>query len=269
MFDLEYVKNELKKFDKFKFYEEPHVYTYLDDYGNEKEISISVTALVSNYENYFDEEGIAGLKSLKTGISKDEILEKWRFDREFACLKGTHTHLYNEYLWGGKNKYSYDKKQVINDFGYDVLSPIWDKLKSICDKFYEKYKDNLIPIGLEQVIGSVEYDVAGSIDFLAYSKKLDSIIIIDYKTNKEIKTNSFNDKKMLPPLDDITDCNYYHYSLQLSMYKIILEKETNLKICPKKWLVWINENNISFKLYNCANLDEKAKEILEDRKKSN
>lgn len=269
MFDLEKVKKELEKFDKYKFYEEPHVYTYLDDNGNEKEIGISVTGLVNSYENYFDEEGAAGLKSLKTGIPKDEILEKWHFNRDFSCIKGTHIHAYNEYLWKNK-KYEYDKESVIKELGFDALSNIWGNLKSISDKFYEKYKDNLIPVGLEQTIGSVYYDVAGTIDFLAYSKKLDALIIIDYKTNKEIKANSFNDVKMLPPLDDIPDCNYYHYSLQLAIYKVLLEHETNLKIYPKKWLVWINENNNNnFVLYECKDLDEKAKQILEERLKNN
>lgn len=259
------IKKELKKFNKYKFYEDEHKYTYLEDDGSESEIGISVTSLIDKYTNYFDEEKVAGLKSLKDGISKDEILARWHYDRDFSCLKGTFTHAYNEYLWKGKS-YEYDKNLVIEMFDGDVIEPIWDKLKTISESFYEKFKDNLVPVGLEQVIGSKDYNIAGTIDFLAYSKKLDAIIIIDYKTNKEIKDKAFNNQRMLPPLNNIIDCNYYHYSLQLAIYKYILEQETNLKIYSKKWLVWINENNKKFKLYECADLDEKAKEILELRK---
>lgn len=266
MLDLEKVKNELKKFDRYKFYEDEHIYTYLENDNSETQVGISVTTLIGKYENPFDEEKIATLKSLKEGIPKQDILDSWHFDRDFACTKGTYTHAYNEHLWKNEITYDYDKDSVIAEFGYDVLSPVWDKLKHICDSFYDKFKDHLIPIGLEQIVGSKDFDIAGSIDFLAYSKKLDSIIIIDYKTNKEIKKETYNNTKMLYPLNDIPDCNYYHYCLQLAIYKVILEHETNLKIYPKKWLIWINEKNDNFVLYECKDLDYKAKEILETRR---
>ena len=32
---------------------------------------------------------------------------------------------------------------------------------------------------------------------------------------------------MKPPLDHLPDCNYYHYSLQLNIYRAILESEYN------------------------------------------
>lgn len=263
--NLNRIQKELKKFDKYKFYPEPHIYTYIDNNGKEVEISTSVTSLIEEYTQEFDKESMAEIKARRECTTKEEILDKWKYDNDFACIKGTITHVYNEYLWQNK-KYEYDKEEIIKKFGKDVIEPIWDKLKRISDSFYSRFKDNLIPVGLEQVIGSIDYDIAGTIDFLAYSKKLDALIIIDYKTNKEIKNKSFDNEKMLKPLDNIPDANFYHYSLQLSIYKYLLEYETNLKVYSKKWLVWINENNSDFKLYECANLDDKAKKLLELRK---
>lgn len=263
--NLNNIKNELKKFDRYKFYEEPHVYTYIDDDDNEIPLETSVTSLIDDYTNYFDKEKIAGIKAKKENIPKDDLLKKWAFDNNLACTKGTITHAYNEHLWKNES-YEYNKQEIMDMFGKDVIEPIWDKLKKISDRYYNKYKDFLIPIGLEQIIGSIEYNIAGTIDFLAYSKKLDAIVIIDYKTNKEITKKSFNNQKMLYPLNEITDSNYYHYSLQLAIYKHILEHETNLKICSRKWLVWINENNDDFKLIECANLDKEAEILLESRK---
>ena len=267
MINLDNVKSELKKFDRYKFYEEPHIYTYVEDDGSESEVGISVTTLVGKYENEFDEDKIATFKSIKDGIPKEDLIAMWHYDRDFACCKGTHTHAYNEFLWKGKELYSYNKEKVIEEFGYDVIAPVWDKLKHICESFYKKFNDKLIPIGLEQIVGSRDYDIAGAIDFLAYSKKLDAIIILDYKTNKEIKFNSYKDKKMLFPLDNIPDCNYYHYCLQLAIYKLIIEHETNLKLSNKKWLIWMNEINDDFILYECENLEAEAMKILEARRK--
>ena len=269
MMNLQSVKEELKKFDKYKFYEEPHIYTYQEDDGTETQVGISVTTLVGQYEKPFDEDRVATFKSKKDGIPKQDLIDMWHFDRDFACCKGTHTHAYNEYLWKGGSLYNYNKKEVIKEFGFDVISPVWDKLKKICESFYNTFKDNLIPLGLEQIVGSKDYDIAGAIDFLAYSKKLDAIIILDYKTNKEIKLESYKDEKMLYPLNDIPDCNYYHYCLQLAIYKQIIEHETNLKIHPKKWLIWMNEVNDDYILYDCENLDDAAKKILEARRVKN
>ena len=72
---------------------------------------------------------------------------------------------------------------------------------------------------------------------------------------------------MLYTLDNIPYCNYYHYCLQLDVYKFILEYETNLKLSDKKWLIWMNEKNEDYILYECQNLDKEARKILEIRRK--
>lgn len=261
-------KNELKKFDRYKFYEEPHIYTYVEDDGSETQMGISVTTFIGQYEQPFDENNVALKYAKKHNMNVNDVLWQWHYDRDFACVKGTHTHAYNEYLWrwSGEYLYSYDKEMVIAQFGEDVIAPVWDRLKNICEKFYQKFHDRLIPLGLEQIVASKDFDIAGAIDFLAYSKKLDSIIVLDYKTNKQIKFESYGDKTMKEPLIKIPDSNYYHYCLQLAVYKYLIQYETNLRLSDKKWLIWINEINDDFILYECENLDKEAEMILMERK---
>ena len=60
--------------------------------------------------------------------------------------------------------------------------------------------------------------------------------IIDYKTNKEIKMESFKNwegisEKMLHPVSHLDDCNFNHYALQLSIYMYIILKH-NPKLIP-------------------------------------
>jgi NADPH-dependent 7-cyano-7-deazaguanine reductase QueF-like protein len=62
--------------------------------------------------------------------------------------------------------------------------------------------------------------------------------IIDYKTNKEIKKESYVDwegksAKMMSPVDSLDDCHFYHYALQLSIYMYIILKH-NPKLKPGK-----------------------------------
>lgn len=57
----------------------------------------------------------------------------------------------------------------------------------------------------------------------------DTIDVIDYKTNKEIKKESFKNwegvsQKMLGPCSHLDDSNYWHYALQLSAYLYMMLK---------------------------------------------
>lgn len=269
MINIENINKELAKFKRFTFYEEPHIYTFkANPQDKEREISTSVTSLVHSYTNPFDAEKIAPLVARKEGVTKEVILSRWDFKRELACDKGTAIHAYMEWRFGKYGNYSYDKDFIIKKYGYDPIEPLWDKIKSVGEKFYQDYKDRLIPIGLELVLGSIDYDLAGCIDFLAYSKKLDAIIILDYKSNDKIKfEDESRGKKMLYPLHHIPDTNYYHYCLQLAIYKHLLEYETNLKVLNKKWLIYINEKHDNYKLYECLDLSKEAKMILDLRRK--
>jgi len=60
--------------------------------------------------------------------------------------------------------------------------------------------------------------------------------ITDYKTNKEIKVESYTNwegvsQKMNPPLTHLDDCNLMHYALQLSLYMYVILKH-NPKLSP-------------------------------------
>jgi hypothetical protein len=62
--------------------------------------------------------------------------------------------------------------------------------------------------------------------------------ITDYKTNKEIKTESFKNwegisEKLLIPVNNLDDCHFNHYALQLSIYMYIILKH-NPKLKPGK-----------------------------------
>ena len=74
-------------------------------------------------------------------------------------------------------------------------------------------------------------------------------LIVTHNTNKELKKKSYYDQNkkqnimMKYPLNNIMDCNYYHYTLQLSLYAYLLQQikpELNIK---KLTLIYINHDN--------------------------
>ena len=70
-----------------------------------------------------------------------------------------------------------------------------------------------------------EVEMAGTFDFLGF--KGDTIDLVDWKTCDKIW--SFSQLKLSPPFDKLDDCNLNVYSLQLCMYKYMLEKEYELQ----------------------------------------
>lgn len=260
---LDDIKNKLHVFDKFHFVEEPHIYWWLDKDGNRQEAETSMTALIHSYSAPFEEEEIAKRVALREQRPVEDVLADWKRTNLFSTTKGTYIHAFNENLWQQK-EYNYPPEEVIKLFGKDVIEPIWGKLKQIALEFYQQYKDRLIPIGLELVIGDEELKICGSIDFLCYSKKLHSLIIIDYKSNKAIKFESYNHQKMRGCLSHLEDCNFIHYSLQLNGYQYILEKNTGLKLNNQHFIVWMNENNLSYEIYQTKDLYNEARTMLQE-----
>lgn len=105
--------------------------------------------------------------------------------------------------------------------------------------WFEKYRiDRLnhtfIP---EQIVYSQKLQLAGMVDLLVHNPDDNSYSIIDWKTNKRIDTSAFRGKKGLHPASrDLEDCNYVHYSLQMTLYRYILEECYGLTVTSQKIL---------------------------------
>ena len=67
---------------------------------------------------------------------------------------------------------------------------------------------------------------------------------------------------MLGPVSHLDECEFSTYSLQLSLYKYIIEYETKLKI-EDCFIVWFNENNNKYKLIKCADYSKEIIDMLD------
>ena len=88
-----------------------------------------------------------------------------------------------------------------------------------------------IDIISEVIVYSTELSIAGTVDILAKDNTTGSYEIIDWKTSKKIEMVSYGQKMGTHEITkNIMDCNFYHYSLQLSLYRYILETYYGIKI---------------------------------------
>ena len=251
-----------KAFGKYTFIEDGHYYLC-----NGKRVEISTTGLIALYENEFDKETISLQKANDRGISQSEILEEWRIENLHSTIKGNLVHLYAQSLWEHE-KFEIDYSNIPKEINLNRLKTEIDILKKQADNFYNDYRDMYELIGCEIYLGDEDYDECGATDIVFYNKYTEEIIIADFKTNKEIKRESYRHKKMLIPLHKLDDCNYSHYSLQLSAYKYKFEKNTGLKVA-ETFIIYFNTNVENYEIIEPLNVENEIKKIYEIRRVKN
>ena len=90
-------------------------------------------------------------------------------------------------------------------------------------------------------------------------------VIYDWKRSKEIKkTNNNNETSTLPILDYIPNSNYWHYTLQLNIYKRILEINYNI-IIDSLYLVIIYPENKNYMKINVPIMNDLINELFTHR----
>lgn len=257
----EYLNELNKAFGDFKFFEEDHHYEFKG-----KRVGISVTRLIEEYTNEFDAQAVAEKIATRDNKTIQEVLNEWEYKNKFACEKGSTCHEFAQSLWSGKGFiYGYfdSSSEYIKAVG---------KITKQADNFHEDYKDRLEHLADEYVIGSEEYDIASAIDHLFINKLTGGLVLVDYKTNSDIyKDQKYYENsrrkppKMKIPLHNIDDFTIKHYHIQLSIYKYLVEKYTNLKF-EEMFIVYFSENIENYEIIPVPYLYKEVKNILELRR---
>jgi ATP-dependent exoDNAse (exonuclease V) beta subunit len=237
------VFKELAKFKNVKYHDEFHKY-----YIGEQEL-ISGTGFIGTFKEKFDFANMAKSSAKKKGVSVEEILSDWAFKGNFSRTKGTLLHDYAENYWQNK-VYPIDYKSYEQEFGEGLMEGRLKECLRMFHQFYEDSSSALNPIALELVVGDSEIGIGGMVDGLFWNQKMGELQIWDYKTNKEIAEFSKYRKRMLAPINFLQECELETYSIQLNLYKYIIEKNTNLKI-GRCYLVHIHEEREKYNVIEC------------------
>jgi len=257
-----YLQELNKAFGDFKFFEEDHYYEYKG-----QQVGISVTRLIEEYANEFNAQEIAEKVAIKENKTIQEILDEWEYKNKYACMKGSLCHEFAQTLW--KTDWHHDEPFLANSFKLANKGLTNDenikKINFQALHFYQDYKDRLEHLADEYVIGSEEYDIASAIDHLFINKYTNGLVLVDYKTNSDIHKNEKYAKNMKVPLSHLKDFTLNHYYIQLSIYKYLVEKYTNLKI-EDFFIVYMSENIDNYEIIEVPYLFKEVKNILELRR---
>ncbi len=252
------VPNEIfTAFNDITFYDEPHKY-----FLNNREL-ISVTTLIHQYQEEFNENYWSNYKGEQFHISQREILRAWKFINNKGTIKGSAIHDYTENLFQNK-KFQYPKDMIIKEFGFDPVINEYNITKRHVNNFYNDVHGKLIPIKTEYVVYDKELMIAGMLDILFYNVKMKEFQIWDWKTNKDFTTDC-KERHLIRDLFVLEDCDLELYSLQMEMYKQIIQRNIPIKL-GKSYIVWFSHNNDNYKIIETKDRSYYVSLIFENRK---
>lgn len=268
------------------FNDENHCYWNIND--NEK--YISVTTLIHKFTQPFDKDFWSAYKALEKHIPKDswaiekksllnskkfdksildlyniselefnktqqEILDEWDNENRKSCERGTKIHEELEYsFYNNPHNISLQKFGIGGKFECK-------KDYSELDLEYGVYPEYLIYRESDDGI----LRIAGQVDLII--KSGNEITIVDHKTNKKIEqksgfnTSTRSNVKMKYPLNNLMDCNFYHYTMQLSTYAWMLQK-INPNFVIKDLILNHYDHNGKNTLYHCEYLKSEVEKML-------
>lgn len=226
------------------FEDEPHLY-HVDWKGDgvfTHGDTCSVTKLIHHFFPVFDaDECIATMQNRESWVrskyypkTADEIKAQWKELGRQACMIGSSMHQYID---------QYYNKEPEAATPPAILAVELQHFEKLREEIHGKSNENrLVPYRSEFFMFSDDKSrIPGAADMLFVNdavmktkwdivknfngSKPDTlhVVMYDWKRCKEIRKFDFNRQTGYGPCKQIPNANYFHYSLQLSLYKYILE----------------------------------------------
>lgn len=252
---IDYLKtrNAHPRDTRIHFDEGPHIYTIE---GDDAKYTSVTTWNHSHFEHFNAEaviEKIVNGKNWKDpkykyyGMSREEIMKLWDDKRDRASLAGTMMHQDIEYFYNGA-----DVSNNSIEFQY-------------FHRFLADFPE-LKPFRTEWNVFHEELKLSGSIDMI-FENPDGTLQIYDWKRVEEIRNEpDFGKYAKTKCIQHLPDTNFWHYALQLNVYKMILETKYDKKITDM-YLVCLHPDNQykSYQRIQIPVLEKEMKELVEFR----
>lgn len=244
--------------DNLIHFDEPsHVYTVK---GSSKGIT-SITTFLHAFFPHFDADAVIKnmMRSKKWpeskwfGMSAAAIKEAWNANGREASEAGTAMHLGIEMVMNGAEAEVADSIKASIEWRY-----FWN--------YWREDQATWEPWRTEWEVWDEDLKLAGSVDMIYRNKHDGTFAVYDWKRSKEIKMeNSF--QTGFGPVAHFPDCNYWHYTLQLNLYRWLLEKHYGI-VVSEMALVIMHPNNKNYKRYKLNRLDDEIEGVIEARRRA-
>lgn len=255
-----------------EFFEGTHTYIYKDVH----QFHTSSTSFVKKFFKKFDSGKIIKnmmesnywrnnkyYKMTKHLNSDYEIIQfisnLWSSMGTEATTKGTEMHDQIERFYNYVTQTNHPN--IHKSFIKVELDEYYSKEFIMFMEFYHDHEHEYEPYRTEWLVYDLKYDIPGAIDMVFRDKTTGKFIICDWKRSKEIKQTPFKNDHALEPISHISDCNYYHYSLQVNLYKYILETNYNIDV-SEMWIINIHPNFSKYQKFVINDFQDEIKSML-------
>ena len=260
------------------FDEGPHKYTIqgVPNITPETEFTSVTTWVHQHFEHFDAKKVIQGMmRNTKKwndpvanakyyGKTAEEIERSWATAGQEAAAKGTEMHYKIECFYN----------QPEHTDATDATDATDTAEMQQFMNFHQDFADTLKPYRTEWTVFHEEARIAGSIDMVFESRRRgesdpSSLLIYDWKRCREItKASRANKFATHPAIEHLPDTNYWHYALQLNIYKYILQTKYG-KTVSDLYLVVLHPEAQNYQRIKLPDLQTEVHELFEERIRAN
>jgi hypothetical protein len=224
----------------------------------------SVSGLIGDFYTPFEAEKVAKWSGKKANKTAKQMLAEWKAIADKACNLGTRVHEFGERYTIIRFRALTDMTEVVSAAQHlEEGESLLPKEEAVI-QFWNDMPEYYVPIILELKMFSKELEYAGTADIILLDTRDNSLVIGDYKTNKDL-FKQYKDTKMLSPFQKLPECPHSKYQLQLSFYQILLE-QTGYKV-SRRFLVWLREREDGTGFYTMYDTPDHTKILRSHMKK--
>lgn len=236
-------------FTQIEFNKDAHRY-----FIGEQELT-GVTDYLKRFQPPFDRDGIARRSAEKEGRTKAEVLAEWDAKGEKARKIGLAVHSHIEQTLrqnGGNGQMTLDPFLTLNLKlpEIEAFDNLWRQTRLTVSWCMEH---------VEWIIGDVKLGLAGTVDTMLYSHQTKKYHIWDWKTGNLDLYNKW--QNLLPPFEDLSACKLNIYSLQVSLYRLIIERNTDLEL-GDSYIVHLSHPTNGYEVHRAVDLRERLLDYM-------
>ena len=255
--------------DRIQFEEETHTYTI----DGARAGWTSCTGFLHHFFGEFNADAVIAKMMASSrwsdskyfGMTAEAIKAQWAAKGAASSTAGTRMHLDIEHFYNAMpatTACTWSMEDGFAGLAADAWTPAagteWDYF---CD-YQRRYGAQFQPFRTEWLVFDDEHKVAGSID-MVYKKADGTLAIYDWKRVEDLKTeNRFESGK--GPVSHLPDTNYWHYSLQLNVYRYILQKHYGV-VVSELALVVLHPTNTSWRVVRINLMDDEIAGMMSTR----
>jgi hypothetical protein len=193
----------------------------------------------------------------REGRNIGSVIEQWAIKGERAKKVGTYLHSLIQSYWLGDDlnyNYKFDYQ------GYFCKCNEIISLKKEFAYFKQFLLDSaIIPFRSEWTIFDEELGIAGTVDLI--SRNGDEFDLYDWKRSEKAFPTERIFKYGINGLENVPDIAYYHYAIQLNLYRYILEKKYGVLI-RNMYIVVLHSTYRKYHKFQISRMDEEIKKVV-------